>query len=179
MKACTPEPRRYPLCGSSSPKTCMFPTTQLKMLIEHRAGVMEYPAPRPGLSPVRSPSNRYKVPSENYEPNIPETEVVEKEPETEAVSAPAHEDEVPVKPHAEATPSPEEEQEHESHVAELEKRNKELEERVKNLMRIGKRLVAAMTQSRKILSSPLDDPETQELLDCLKSAEECFTDDSE
>ena len=148
------------------------------MLIEHRAGVMEYPAPRPGLSPVRSPSSRYKVCSENYEPNIPETEVVEKEPE-EAASAPVHEDDVPAKPHAEDAPSPEEEQEHESHVAELEKRNQELEERVKNLMRIGKRLVAAMTQSRKILSSPLDDPETQELLECLKSAEQCFTDDSE
>ena len=58
-------------------------------------------------------------------PNIPETEVVEKEPE-EAASAPVHEDDVPAKPHAEDAPSPEEEQEHESHVAELDKRNKEL-----------------------------------------------------
>lgn len=124
------------------------------MLIEHRAGVMDYPTPTSTTAiPDRQLFPKYKTNIENSEPNTHETEETETSPK-EDVQEPVHnEEETPYDP-----------KEDEAHITDLQKRNRELEERVQALTRIGQTLVAAITQSQQLLSSTLDDPELLESL---------------
>lgn len=127
------------------------------MLIEHRAGVMDYPTPASTTPiPDRQLFPKYKTNIENNEPNTHETQETETSPKEDVQE--------PVLPNEEETTY--EPKEDEARITDLQKRNRELEERVQALTRIGQTLVAAITQSQQLLSSTLDDPE---LLESLRS----------
>lgn len=128
----------------------LFPTASKRIQIYHRAGLLEYPAPR--KPSAFDPSTATWI---RTHPNRSRSRNPQKEDADSDNSQDKHEEE--------------DAYEEESEVRQAETDN--LEKRVEELTGVVKKLIAAIVDSQKTLDGGLDDPRIAEILDSLRNEE--------
>ena len=173
MKSFTPQRRRCGFCGAEigELRPSLFPTTEKRTLILHRAGLLDYPVKKTCPNDAQSICRRVRESKlcngENEPPNYKESGSRFEAMKRRICASPS-----PSSEHASIH-----RHEGEDLAVELEgqkQRISQLESKVQTLTNVGRKLVAAVSDSQKILSSSLDDPEAQEILNSLRSAEKAL-----